>query len=307
MHTHKLASVLVLLAAIASAQSQTAIPGVITAGAQPELVREGFTFTEGPVGASDGGIFFTDVRAFKLYRLDAAGKVTAVREASTGANGLTFNKAGDLYAAEGGMGKRISRANQTGQPVTVVDTVNGRPLGAPNDLIMNAKGGIYFSDPGTQPIDAPDKRGDVYYLPPGAKEPIRLDDQLKFPNGLTLTLDGKTLLVDDTVGVNIWAYDVQSDGSVKNKRVFAAVPQLTDGKSFADGMCLDTANRVYVTTGAGVQIFDRSGKSLGLIKIPRQPSNCAFSGQDKKTLYVTARAGVYRIKMLAQGPNRPGK
>jgi sugar lactone lactonase YvrE len=78
--------------------------------------------------------------------------------------------------------------------------------------------------------------------------------------------------VDDTVGVNIWAYDVQADGSVKNKRVFAAVPQLTDGKSFADGMCLDTANCVYVSTGAGVQVFDRSGKFLGLIKIPRQPA-----------------------------------
>jgi gluconolactonase len=307
MQIHKLASAIYLVATMASAQSQTAIPDVIAVGTQPELVQEGFTFTEGPVGVSDGGIFFTDVRASKLHRLDAAGKVTTVREASTGANGLTFNKAGDLYAAEGVPGKRISRANQTGQAVTVLDKVSGQLLGAPNDLIMDAKGGIYFTDPGTQRIDAPDRRGDVYYLPPGAKEPIRLDDQLKFPNGLTLTLDGKTLLVDDTVGVNIWAYDVQADGSVKNKRVFAAVPQLTDGKSFADGMCLDTANRVYVTTGAGVQVFDRSGKFLGLIKIPRQPSNCAFSGQDKKTLYVTAREGVYRIKMLAQGPSRPGK
>ncbi len=100
---------------------------------------------------------------------------------------------------------------------------------------------------------------------------------------------------------------MQADGTVKNKRVFAPIPQLTEGRSLSDGVCLDTADRLYVTTGTGIQIFDRAGKFLGAIKFPRQPSNCAFSGPDKKTLYATAREAVYSIKMLSQGPNRPGK
>jgi len=300
------------LSSLAFAQSQSAIPGVIAAGAQAEVVQEGFVFTEGPVGAADGSVFFTDVRARKLYKLEASGKVTVVRQESRGANGLAFNKSGDLYAAEGAgdpsaVGKRISRANQTGQPITVVDKADGKPLGSPNDLILDTKGGIYFTDPGTQPFDAPDKHGDVYYLAPGAKETIKIDGGVKFPNGITLSTDGKMLLVSDTTGVNVWAYDVQSDGSAKNKRVFAAVPQLTNGQSLGDGMCIDRESRLYVTTGAGIQVFDRAGKFLGVIKTPKQPANCAFGGADKKTLYVTARESVYRIKMLAQGPNRPGK
>jgi gluconolactonase len=298
----------------AFAQSQPGIPGVIAAGMQPEIVKEGFVFTEGPVGLADGTVYFTDVRARKLYKLSPSGAVSTVREESRGANGLAVNKAGDLYSAEGAggdapasVGKRISRANQTGKPVTVVDKAAGKPLGSPNDLILDSKGGIYFTDPGTQPFEAPDKHGDAYYLAPGAKEPKLLDSAVKFPNGITLSTDAKTLLVSDTTGVNVWAYDVQPDGSVKNKRVFAAVPQLTEGRSLGDGMCLDRESRLYVTTGAGIQIFDKTGKFLGVIKTAKQPANCAFGGTDKKTLYVTARESVYKIKMLSQGPDRPGK
>ncbi len=313
MSHRKLAS-LGFLAALAAGltHAQSAIPGVIAAGTPVEIVKEGFVFTEGPVGAADGSVYFTDVRARKLYKVDPAGKLITVREESRGANGLALNKSGDLYSAEGAgapeaPGKRISRANQTGQPVNVLDRANGQPLGSPNDLILDAKGGIYFTDPGTQPFDAPDKHGDVYYLPPGKTEPVKIDGELKVPNGVSLSTDGKTLLVADTRGVNIWAYDVQSDGSAKNKRVFAVVPQLTQGISFGDGICTDRESRVYLTSGMGIQVFHRTGKFLGVIKTPKQPANCAFGGTDKKTLYVTARESVYRIKMLAQGPNRPGK
>ena len=312
MYHRNFPTLVFLAAAFGHAQSQPAIPGVIAADTPVEIVQEGFVFTEGPVGAPDGSVYFTDVRARKLYKLDTAGKVTVVREESRGANGLAFSKSGDLYSAEGAgaptaVGKRISRANQTGQPVDVVDKANGQPLGSPNDLILDAKGGVYFTDPGTQPIDAPDKHGDIYYLAPGKTEPIKIDGEMKFPNGVALSTDGKTLLVADFRGVNIWAYDVQPDGSAKNKRVFVAVPQLTNGFSMGDGICIDRESRVYLTSGVGIQIFDRAGKFLGVIKTPKQPANCAFGGVDKKTLYVTARESVYRIKMLAQGPNRPGK
>jgi gluconolactonase len=196
--------------------------------------------------------------------MDPGGKITTIREDSGGANGLALTKSGELYAVEGAEfaqrgvpGKRISRANQTGNPVTVANTFQGKPSGAPNDLVLDAKGGIYFTDPGPHPFEDPNHHGDVYYLRRGAKEPVRIDDQIKLPNGITLTMDWKTLLVAD---------------------------------SFVRG----TSVRLDIV-------------APDLIKVPRRPANCAFSGPDKKTLYVTAREGLYRIVMISQGPRRPGK
>jgi sugar lactone lactonase YvrE len=148
----------------------------------------------------------------------------------------------------------------------------------------------------------------VSYLPPGAKEAIIIDGDVARPNGVTLTRDGKTLIVNDTIGPVVFAYDVQPDGSVKNKRPFGQLRDIPEGKeSGADGMALDSEDRVYVTTVAGVQVLDAKGQYLGTIKVPRQPANVAFGGPDKRTLYITAREGLYRIKMLSQGPNRVGK
>jgi gluconolactonase len=297
-----------LIAAQIWAQSPAGIPGVVAAGVQPELVQEGFVFTEGPVGSADGGLYFTDIRANKIYRLDPSGKIAPARENTKGANGLAFNS-GELYAAEGA-GKLISRGNHNGRAATVIDSDGSQPLGTPNDLIFDARGGFYFTDPGAAPMlpKIPGYHGKVYYVnTSSARPPVLIDDQITRPNGLTLTLDYRTLLVDDTLGDTIWAYDVQPDASVKNKHAFAKIPQLTDGESLADGMCIDRDGRVYVTTGAGVQVFDKKGKSLGTIKTPRQPANCAFSGPDKRTLYITAREGLYRLKTLSAGPPRAGK
>jgi gluconolactonase len=298
--------VLAALALPVLAQSPAGIPGVVAPGVQPELIQEGFVFTEGPVGTADGGLFFTDIRANKIYRMDPAGKITTVRENTQAANGLALNSS-ELYAAEGA-GKLISRGNQNGRNATVIDSANGQPLGAPNDLIFDGRGGFYFTDPGATPMfpKVPGQYGKVYYVSTSAGQPpFVIDDKITRPNGLTLTVDGKTLLVDDTLGDTIWAFDLGTKGA--KKRAFAKIPQLTDGESLADGMAIDRDGRVYVTTGAGIQVFDKKGKFLGTIKTPRQPANCAFSGPDKRTLYITAREGVYKLKMLSQGPERAGK
>lgn len=113
--------------------------------------------------------------------------------------------------------------------------------------------------------------------------------------------------MDDTLGEEIWEFEILPNAAVRNKRVFAKIPQLTDGESLADGMCIDREDRLFVATGAGIQVFDKKGKFLGNIKVPRQPSNCAFSGPDKKTLYITAREGLYSLKTLTAGPLRQGK
>ena len=300
------AAAVVLLAGAAYAQSPSGIAGVVAPGVAPELVQEGFVFTEGPVGTPDGGLYFSDIRPNRIYHLDPGGKISLVREQTNGANGLALTREGDLLAAEG-EGKRISRRSRDGRVTTVTEGIAGKPFLSPNDVLVDANGGIYITDPGPRPV-VPGRTAYVYYLPAGAKEPIVIDDQIARPNGITLTRDGKTLIVNDTLGPTVYAYDVQPDGSVKNKRTFAQLRDIPEGKeSGADGMALDREDRLYVTTVAGVQVFDAAGTYLGTIKVPRQPANAGFAGPDKRVLYITAREGLYRINMLAQGPDRIGK
>jgi gluconolactonase len=296
------------------AQKTAGIPGVVAPGVKPELVKEGFVFTEGPVGTYDGGLFFSDVGSKTIYHMDPEGKITIARGNTFGANGLALNES-ELYAAEGA-GKLISRGNQNGRVATVLESTDAAPLGAPNDIIFDSRGGFYFTDPGTAPLlpRDPNRQGKVYYVASnGGREPLLVGDKIAFPNGLTLMPDGKLLLVDDTLGDTIWAFDLQPKKSKKKPQsgvvmsAFAKIPELTDGVSMADGMAVDREGRLYVTTGAGVQVFDRRGKYLGIIKVPRPPSNCAFSGPDKHTLYITAREGLYKLQMLSQGPDRAGK
>jgi gluconolactonase len=299
------AAVVMLMATSAYAQSP-GIAGVVAPGVEPELVQEGFVFTEGPLGTPDGGLYFSDIRPNRIYRLEPSGKIELVRENTNGANGLAFTREGDLLAAEG-TGKRISKRTRDGTVTTVTEGIGGKPFLAPNDLLVDTKGGIYITDPGPRPVE-PGRICYVYYLPAGAKEPIVIDDKIARPNGLTLTRDGKTLIVNDTIGPTVYAYEVQGDGSVKNKRTFAQLRDIPEGKeSGADGMALDREDRVYITTLTGVQVFDAAGKYLGTIKVPRQPANAAFGGPDKRVLYITAREGLYRLPTLAQGPDRIGK
>jgi gluconolactonase len=159
------------------------------------LVQEGFVFTEGPVGTPDGGLYFSDIRPNRIHRLDPNGKVDLVREQTNGANGLAVTREGDLLAAEGD-GKRISKRSRDGTLTTVTEGIAGKPFLAPNDLILDAKGGIYITDPGPRPGAAASPTS--YYPPAGAKEPIIIDDQIARPNGLTLTPRRQDLIVDDT-------------------------------------------------------------------------------------------------------------
>ena len=300
------AAAVALLAGAARAQSPGGIAGVVAPGVVPELVQEGFVFTEGPVGTPDGGLYFSDIRPNRIHYLDPGGKISLVREQTNGANGLALTRDGDLIAAEG-EGKRISKRSRDGTVTTVTEGIAGKPFLSPNDVLVDAKGGIYITDPGPRPV-VPGRTAYVYYLPVGAKEPVVLDDQIARPNGVMLTRDGKTLIVNDTLGPTVYAYDVLPDGGVKNKRTFAQLLDIPEGKeSGADGMALDREDRLYVTTVAGVQVFDAAGKHLGTIKVPRQPANAGFAGPDKRVLYITAREGLYRINMLAQGPDRIGK
>ena len=288
-------------------QSGHGIPGVVADGVTPQLVKEGFVFTEGPLGMADGGLLFSEIMGpSRIHHLDSSGKISVLYERTKGANGLAFTRTGNLVSAEGD-GQTISRRGKDGQAVVLTSGAPDRQLLAPNDLITDAKGGIYFTDPGPRPV-VPRRTVYVYYLPAGAKQPLVLDDRIARPNGLTLTGNGRTLIVDDTLGTTVYAFDVQPDGTVKNKRPFAELHDIPSGQeSVADGMALDREDRIYVSSLTGVQVFDKGGKYLGTIHVPRQPANVAFAGPNKRTLFITAREGLYRLPMLAQGPERLGK
>src|SRR5262245_54727008 len=295
-------SAVLLIACADLPQSERGMRAVVAEGVQPELVREGFIFTEGPLGMPDGGLYFTDLRdAQRIHRLEPNGKISVVREKSNTTNGLAYTPKGELVGAEG-TGKRISKIDRDGKATELTAGDGEKPLMAPNDLIVDARGGIYFTDPGPRPLVA-GRKAYVYYLPPGSAKAIAVDDSIVRPNGLTLTLDGKTLIVVDTVGDTVFAFDVQPDGALRNRRPYAKLRDIPGGKeSGGDGMAIDRDGRIYVTAITGVQVFDRKGEYLGNITVPKKPANVAFSGPGKRTLYITAQEGLYRMPMLSAGP-----
>ena len=301
-----LLSLLQVVAVPQPAKPLDGIPNVVAKGETVQLVKEGFAYTEGPVPTADGGLYFSDLlTSDRIHHLAPGGEITVFREQANAAGGLALNRAGELFAVETN-GKRVSKF-VGGKVIAVTEGSPEKPLLAPNDLIVDSKGGVYFTDPGPRPAVA-GRIVYVYYLAPGAKQPVMLDDKIARPNGIILTTDGKTLLVDDTVGETIFAWDVQPDGTVKSKRPFAKLNDIPSGQnSGGDGMALDRDNRLYVASLTGVQVFDKTGRYLGTIPVPKQPSNVAFSGPGKKTLFITAREGLYKLRMLSQGPDRPGK
>ena len=285
---------------------QSAIPGVIAAGARVEQVRGGFQGLEGPVAIPDAGLYFSDITANRTYKLNASGTISVWRENTKGANGLFLLKDGRLLGAEGG-GARIVAVTPDGHVTSLAAAFDGKPLRSPNDLIPDKKDGIYFTDPAPRPAPnlAPKERGNVHYLRPNG-EVLLLDDQIARPNGITLSLDEKTLLVDDTEGEYVYAFDVQPDGRVKNKRPFVRLREPEQGpqgmRSRADGMALDSKDRLYVATASGVQMIDPHGQYLGTIRVPSVVRNLAFAGPSRQTLYMTALESLYRVQMLSQGP-----
>ena len=283
------------------------IPGVVRPDAIVELVQDGYSFTEGPVGTADGGLFFTDGKPTRIYRLHPEGRITVFRQDGGDADGLALNAGGILFSADRINKTGITRTDPDGMPTPLsTEAAPGRPYMAPNDLLVDARDGIYLTDPGLR--SARPERAFVYYLPPGQKHPIVIDDQMPSPNGLILSLDGRTLIVDDNIGTDVYAFELNADGTARSKRVFARLRDIPAGKdSLGDGIAIDTESRIYVTAVNGIQVFDRQGQYLGTIQVPRIPANVAFAGPDKRTLYITARQALYRLRMLSQGPNRPGK
>jgi gluconolactonase len=264
-----------------------------------ENVAGNFQFTEGPVWvASKGELLFSDIPANRIVRW-SNGKAETFRAPSGNSNGLTLDKQGRLLACEHG-NRRVSRTEPDGTVVTLADRYDGKRLNSPNDIVCKSDGAIYFTDPpyGVTPDQRELDFQGVYRISPDGKTLTLLVKDFLRPNGIALSPDEKTLYVADTQRDHVRAFDIASDGSITNGRVFCQV-------TFPDGIKLDTAGNLYAAARTGVEVFDPTGKSIGIISVPQQPANLAFGDADWKTLYIAGRTSLYRVRITIPGIKVP--
>ena len=285
----------------------TAQERFVPAGAALELLWNEGEFTEGPARAPDGSIYFSDI-GNRILRFDPATKKTEVyRDPSGKSNGLKFDAQGRLVACEGANGgnRRISITEKSGQVRTLADKWNGLRFNAPNDLAIDAKGNVYFTDPLYQGAKGEKREIDfegVYVVSPAGLVTLATRDVQK-PNGILVSPDGKTVYVADTNGDpkgnhHLVSFRVQSDGTLAGKRLLY---DFGPNRRPIDGMAMDAAGNIYATGGtgerAGLYIFGPMGEPLAFVKMPGDPTNAAFGGPaEPTTLYLTG-----------QGPEVPGK
>ncbi len=290
---------------LAPSDSVSAVPDADKTGMDPlmgrgdvEKVRGGFTFTEGPVWiAPKGMLLFTDIPADTIHQLQPPATITVFRMPSGKSNGLGLDAQGRLIASEHD-NRRVSRTLADGTVVTVADRWQGKRLNSPNDNITRSDGTIYFTDP---PYGVPagqarelDFQGVFRVDPVGTLHLESLD--MNRPNGVTLSPDEKTLYVADAEDGLVRKFPVRPDGSLGPPTMF--VPSTGGG---SDGMAMDDAGNLYVTTNVGVQVYKPNGTTWGIIPVPEVPTNCAFGDFDRKTLYITAPTSLYRVTLNVPG------
>ncbi|QDU95416.1 SMP-30/gluconolactonase/LRE family protein [Lignipirellula cremea] len=262
-------------------------------------------FTEGPTSDAKGNVYFTDIPADRIYKIDAAGELSVFVEPAQHANGLMLIK-GQLFACE--MDGQIVKYDVASRKRTVIcPGYDDKRFNAPNDLVVDQHGGVYFTDPHFRaPDPMPQDKLAVYYLS-AEGETTRLADDLKAPNGVILSPDEKTLYVVPSLQKQMMAYPVEGPGKLGEGRVFCELKQAEGvDNTGGDGLTIDSKGNLYITSRLGLQVFSPEGKLLGIIELPEQPSNAVFGGKGNSTLFVTARKSVYAIDTHAKGHRFPG-
>jgi gluconolactonase len=295
-----LAIAFLMQAVVGTSQAADPIPGIGPTG-PVQKVHGGFQFTEGPAFDREGNLFFSDVAGDKLYKIDSKGELSTILDPSHHTNGLMVNAAGNIVACE--MDGRLIEVNpKTKEVKSLADGYEGKRFNAPNDLVIDRDGGVYFTDPHFRaPMPLPQGVRAFYYRAPDGKV-TRLGAIEAAPNGIILSPDEKTLYVIPSMQAEMLAYPVEAPGKIGQQRVFCTLKQAA-GKSNGggDGLTIDTKGNLYITSALGLQVFSPQGSLLGIIEFPEQPANCAFGGKDNKTLYATARTSVYSVPMEATG------
>lgn len=273
------------------------LSAIIEDGAQIEKLADGFNFTEGPTADIHGNVYFTDQPNDRIMVWKSSGGVDTFLQPCGRSNGLSFDIKGNLWACadennEFWMIKEDK--NITKHPFRY----NEKLLNGPNDLWIAANGGIYFTDPFYKRPwwphnEKPQDIQGVYYISPDGKTITRVISDLKQPNGIVGTPDGKALFVADIGDNKTYKYSIIKDGVVENKQLFCELG--------SDGMTIDSKGNIYLT-GKGVTVFDKSGKKIGNLPVPEGwTANVCFGDKDLKSLYITASKGLYRIKLKVKG------
>jgi gluconolactonase len=316
-HPEKLLTCSVLLlSAVALAKAEPPAGPVIEGitpptGAVVTLLKDGFQFTEGPALHPDGSVYFTDLPTETIQVWPVQGEVRVYREQSGRANGLAFDSMGRLIACEMNHG-RLSVTDEAGNVQPLATMFQGKPFNQTNDLVIDAKGGVYFSDPYYGPEQSlPQDRMAVYYVKPGSDMVERVVEKgPQKPNGVILAPDGKTLYVIDSEKPTVWCYKVEDSGLLTpagdgtGKFTDLKLPEgKTDGGG--DGGAVDSAGNLYIATELGIQVLSPAGQVLGVIPVPQQPANCAFYGPERRKLFITARTGIYSVDLLIPGASLP--
>ena len=290
--------VLCVLAAAAGGVDSPAGPGdIVAAGAKMAKLAGEFKFTEGPAADAEGNVYFTDQPNDRIMKWSVAGKLSTFMTPAGRANGLCFDAKGNLWACADGKNE-LWRIDRAGKVTVVVKDYKGKLLNGPNDVWIRPDGGVYFTDPFYKRRYW--KRGPreqdgqcVYYLAPTGKTLTRVASDLKQPNGIIGTPDGKTLYVADIGAGKTFAYKINPDGSLAGKKLFCTMG--------SDGMTIDQRGNVYLT-GRGVTVFDKTGRKIRHIPVPeRWTANVCFGGKDRRTLFITALKGLYALRMQVKG------
>jgi gluconolactonase len=274
-------------------------------------------FTEGPTVDAEGNVYFSEQRGQRIFKLAPGGALATFRENSNGANGLIFDAEWRLVACEASRDKpRVTRTDlKTGQIEVLAERYEGQPLNSPNDVTIDGKGRIYFTDQGRRGNSA------VYRIDPGSElTRILTAPDIQTPNGIVISPDDRTLYLVESNGAKdgarmLRAYDLQPDGRPVNMRVFY---NFYPGRS-ADGMTIDTEGNLYAAAGLhrrrgtsetldtkpGIHVFSPDGRPIQFLPVPEDTvTNCAFGGPDMRTLYVTAGKTLFQFPVKVPGTHR---
>jgi gluconolactonase len=289
---------IVFLAAVLSAGAES----VVAPDAKVQKLAGDFKFTEGPTCDKAGNLFFVDQPNNRIMEWSVNGKLSTFMEPSQYANGMMFDGKGNLIACADQHNQLWSIAPD--KAVTVLITnYQGKCLNGPNDVWAAPSGDLYLTDPFYKRTwwDHTNMLQDaqcVYRLSADRKELTRVADGFTRPNGITGTPDGKTLYVADIAADKTFRFDILPDGSLTNRALFC--------EKGSDGMTIDEEGNLYLSAPGrfnGVTVIDKTGKQAEAIETPEHPANVCFGGKDRKTLFITARTGLYSIQMRVRGAN----